>query len=421
MKFQRRLRLIIVSTLTLGCALSAPVWASTPTSTPTYVAVIDAGSSGTRLTVFSSRDTDGIRPQVVFESSLKTKGLSSFEGSPDQAGPQAIEPLLVQLTSYIQTAGLTNTDVPIALLGTAGLRAVRETNPAVVDSILISTRTTLEANGFPILANRILPAVQEASLAWLDANALAGTLNQKKNSIGIIEVGGASAQVAFRASKERGRGITRVTVQGTEIPVMAVSYLGLGANMARDDMQQRAGGGAFCFPNNAPGVAPDFYDAQAPLPVKAALADFDMIACRDAYSNTVTAVGSRKSTAAKVAPANLRHVPGFTDSRFIGLGAISFAYADLQIPAQHSSRQTLAARIRSTCSGANAWAKVLALSPKLTSPIADGLCANGTYVDSLVFNQRGIGVPSGKFTGRPQFDGRTPSWPAGYAITTLRP
>lgn len=417
----RRLTLSLASVVALALVTVAPAGAAEQPQAPAYVAVIDAGSSGTRLNVYSSRDANGLAPKVVFESSPNTKGLSSFAGTPELAGPDAIAPLLNQLNGFIEGQGLGRGDVPVALLGTAGLRTVRETQPEALRPILASTRATLDASGYPVLENRILPAVKEGSLAWLDANALAGTLNKKRGGVGIVEIGGASAQVAFRSSEPRGRGVTRVTVNGTVIPVVAVSYLGLGGNLAREDMQKRAGGGAVCFPNNAADAQPTTYATQTSIPVTAATADFSLPACRAAFASTVKAVGSKKSVSAMVAPAQLRSTPGFTDSTFIGLGSIPFTFADLQIAADRSSRAALVAQVRTTCTGANAWAKVLALSPKISSPFGDTLCANGAYVDALVFSSKGVGIAPKDFNGRPSFAGRSPSWPAGYAITVLNP
>lgn len=388
---------------------------------PRYVAVIDAGSSGTRLTLFTRVNVRGIAPQEAYEASISTEGLSSFAESPSRAGPDAIKPLLDQLDIFTQAQGLAKGDVPVALLATAGLRTVRLSQPAAVQEILNSTRASLDASGYPILGNRILPAVMEGSLAWLDANVLSGTVENKKKNVGIIEIGGASAQVAFRARASKGPGIVTLAVNGSTVSVLSVSYLGLGSNLAREDMQERTGGGKICFPNNAAGAPPTTYDTDTATPVVSQEANFDLKECREAYSAVVTSVGSRRSPAARVAPTDLRSTPGFADSRFIGLGGASFSFSDFQIPSASSSRPALVSKVRSTCTGPNAWAKVISLSEDLVSPFADTACTNGTYVDALVFSRKGVGIAPKDFNGSPEFDGRSPSWPAGYATTVLHP
>jgi hypothetical protein len=177
------------------------------------------------------------------------KGLSTFASSPGHAGPGAVTPVLTQLDEYLAEEGIAKTDVPVALLATAGLRDVRLEDRGAAQAILDSAGTSINASGHPIADNRILPAVQEATLAWLDANVLGGTLDKKKDGFGIVEIGGASAQVAFRSPDVNGRAVQIIRVANQAIPVIAVSYLGLGPNDARSRMQAAHDAGSFCFPN----------------------------------------------------------------------------------------------------------------------------------------------------------------------------
>jgi hypothetical protein len=70
-----------------------PVGASAATA-PNYVAVLDAGSNGTRLTLFAEKDGTLVA-QAITEAE-KSKWLSSFASSPAAPGPEAIAPLLAQ-------------------------------------------------------------------------------------------------------------------------------------------------------------------------------------------------------------------------------------------------------------------------------------------------------------------------------------
>ncbi len=296
-------------------------------------------------------------PQAIAEAKKRTPGLSSFASSPAKAGPEAITPLLTQLSQYLIEQGITKPEVPVAMLATAGMRNVKTADPSAAQSILAGTAATIAVSGYPTAANRILPGVQEATLAWLDANALGNTLTKKQGSVGIIEIGGASAQVAFRSAKADGpprTSIQQVRVAGMSIPVVAVSYLGLGGNDARSNMQTTNDAGAFCSPNNSSGQAPSIYMPTSVRPMDSSTARYSWKRCATAYNQTVSTVGGKRSTTAPVAPVALRTLPGFNSATFIGLGSIPFTYSDLGIENEPNEQTSLRQSTTRMCTGTNA-------------------------------------------------------------------
>ena len=386
--------------------------------TPSYLAVIDAGSSGTRLTLFGD-DPASLVPMELMQASKRTAGISSFAPSPDRAGSLAITPLLDQLQTYLTQSGIASANVPVALLATAGMRNVRRDDPAAAQAILTSTAAAIQDAGHPIAANEILPGVQEATLAWLDANAIAGTLQGDRRTIGIIEIGGASAQVAFRADQARGRGIHQVRVEGRSIPVIAASYLGLGANDARTTMQEQNDAGSFCFPNNAPGVDPAVYVPTAVRPVAAVTAKYAWDRCTTAYRRVITAVGGLRTTEARIAPWRLRDQSTFARMPFVGIGNIGAIYSELSITSAGNMKPALERSVTRTCSGNNAWAKVQSLFVGRSNAFADTLCSTSTYQYEFIFGSRGVGVEGKDFSLSDGRFSRTPAWTSGYAITVL--
>lgn len=409
--------LIGLTALTMVTLGASP---ATAAEAPSYLAVIDAGSSGTRLTLYAD-DATTLVPREVTKAETNTKGLSSFASSPSQAGPGAVTPLLQQLDAYLADQGIAESDVPVALLATAGMRNVRRDNRAAAQAILDSTAAAIAASGHPMADNRILPAIQEATLAWLDANALAGTLDKPRGSIGIVEVGGASAQVAFRSPVEKGPAVQEVRVDGRTIPVVAVSYLGLGGNDARSLMQEQNNAGSYCFPNNASGQAPSTYVASSNRPVTASTAQYSWTRCAKAYDGTITAVGSERTAAATVPPSTLRGLPGFESANFVGLGSIHFTYADLDIQTAPNEKTALRGATTATCAGSDAWTKVLAHYAGRSSTFADALCSTATYQYELLFGAQGVGVKPDRFTTDDSAFSRSPAWTSGYAITVIDP
>ena len=419
-------RFLLASLVVLGMGLVGAPPAVAGSVDATYVAVIDAGSSGTRLALFEQ--ARGVTVREVYRAAEDTPGLSSFAATPTAAGPDAVRPLLNQLRRYLKREGIAVGDVPVALLATAGMRRLKRNNPGAVRRIFASTRVTITSSGFPLQANRILPDRQEALLAWLDANVRAGTLDTPRRDIGIVEVGGASAQVAFRSSRPTGPGVATVRVSGRNVHVVAISYLGLGGNEARASMQDVTSGGGVCFPNNASGTDPVNYLATsgalfplvaAATPVPSATARFRGKACGNAYATVIQDVASDYPRA--VRPRNLSSRPGFARSTFIGLGSIPFVYSDFKISPRANEKRALGASIRANCPGVNAWPRVRALFPSSAQDFAETQCSTGAYLQQFLFGAQGVGLDPARFDAQPRLPGGDPSWSEGYAITVLHP
>lgn len=409
-------RVLLTTLLTLALGLvGIPAAAASPT--PSYIAVIDAGSNSTRLSLYAAGS--GVTVTRVYRSPASTPGLSSFAADTAAAGPGAVQPLLDGLREHLGGEGVDVADVPVALLATAGMRRVKLDDPVAAREILASTRATLTASGFPLNANRILPDTQEGLLAWLDANANAGTLGSPGKDIGIVEVGGASAQVAFRSPRPTGPGVSTVRVDGRELHVVAVSYLGLGNNESRTLMQRKTSGGTFCFPNNASGTDPVDYLSTSSMPVNSAQASYRGSPCGRAYTDVIDQIG--RLYPREIRPRNLSDLAGFTRAHFIGLGTPRFVYSDFAIPADADDRRALQVALRTTCKGDDAWVRVRALFPAGSASFAETQCSSGAYLNQLFFGPAGLGLAPARFDARATLPGGDPSWPAGYAITALHP
>jgi len=409
-------RVLLATLLVLAFGLGG-IPAATAAPGSSYIAVIDAGSSGTRLALFEQGT--GVSVTQIFRAPKKTPGLSSFAPNASAAGPDAVRPLLDQLRTHLDGQGIVIADVPVALLATAGMRRLQLSDPVAVREIFASTRATIEASGFPLRANRILPDTQEALLDWLDANAHAGTLATPSKDIGIVEVGGASAQVAFRSPRATGPGVSSVRVSGTDIHVVAISYLGLGVNEARGFMQSAASGGEVCFPNNASGTDPVDYLASSTTPVPSAQADFRGAPCGRAYAAVVTDVAGAYPRA--VRPRNVSDLPGFARATFVGLGSIPSVFSDFGIAPEVDEQRALQTAVRTNCKGTDAWAKVRALFPAGSQGFAETQCSSGAYLDQFLFSAVGVGFDPARFDAQPALPGGEPTWSEGYAITVLHP
>lgn len=170
---------------------------------PRYRVVIDGGSTGSRIHVFEYVIKDGA---PVFDFSGKkglgsmrvSPGLSAFAEDPMGAGESVLE-LLEFARKRIPEGKWGETEV--RLMATAGLRML---DLSVQERILESCRKVLRTSGFAFRNDwaSVISGSDEGVYAWVVANYALGTLgSDPQETTGIIELGGASAQVTFFSSE----------------------------------------------------------------------------------------------------------------------------------------------------------------------------------------------------------------------------
>lgn len=161
-----------------------------------YGIVIDAGSSGCRLHVY--KYTAGRPVPQIFPADLSLKirpGLSSFADNPSAAGAS-----LTQLMEFAHenVPASKRKETPIFLMATAGLRRVEA---SVAEEILESCRKVLASSGFMFRPDwaSVISGTFEGVYAWVAANYALGNLGMPAaETTGVVELGGASAQVSLR-------------------------------------------------------------------------------------------------------------------------------------------------------------------------------------------------------------------------------
>ena len=109
--------------------LTAWLVAGTGSASPrNYTAVIDAGSSGSRVHLYE-RTVVGVNAEVrsIF-SKQGGRPMSSFAASPNDAGPIGVKPLLDELSAALAGINVLPHQVHVHLLATAGMRLIEERN-----------------------------------------------------------------------------------------------------------------------------------------------------------------------------------------------------------------------------------------------------------------------------------------------------
>ncbi|KAF7088553.1 hypothetical protein CFC21_091650 [Triticum aestivum] len=172
-------------------------------------------------------------------------GLSSFAADTARAG-ESLRPLLEFAKDKVGGEGAAAA-TEVRLMATAGLRLLEE---SVREAILVSCRNALRASGFRFEDSwaKVIPGSDEGVYAWVAANYAMGTLGgDPHKTIGIIELGGASAQLTFVSDEVLPLELsTNFTFGETTYTLYSNSFLNFGQNAAQDSYREmlKSRGGA---------------------------------------------------------------------------------------------------------------------------------------------------------------------------------
>ncbi|RYY36531.1 hypothetical protein EON62_01695, partial [archaeon] len=172
----------------------------------TYGLLFDAGSSGTRLGIFTwPKRVFSTYPVDVTIPLAKVYYSDRFQPGIDQpAGRQYLNVLLNNARAFLNATSEQMATYPIFLTATAGLRILNET---ARNSALAQVRTIFAASGFMFQPSwaRVISGEEEGVYGWLAVNFLAGTLINNTGSapqlpsttFGALDLGGASTQITY--------------------------------------------------------------------------------------------------------------------------------------------------------------------------------------------------------------------------------
>ncbi|XP_062211410.1 probable apyrase 6 [Phragmites australis] len=197
-----------------------------------FSVVIDGGSTGTRAHVFAA-GPDG-RLDLARSAVMRVSpGLSSFAAEPARAG-ESLRPLMEFVRERV---GGSSAETEVRLMATAGLRLLEE---RAQEAILASCRDVLRASGFRFedAWAKVIPGSDEGIYAWIAANYALGTLGgDPHKTIGIIELGGASAQLTFVSDEVLPPELSNnFTFGDTTYTLYTNSLLNFGQNAAQDSL-----------------------------------------------------------------------------------------------------------------------------------------------------------------------------------------
>jgi hypothetical protein len=194
-----------------------------------YGIMIDAGSTATRIHVYRWIAVKDSLPNFTHDHFLEVSpGLSSFKQKPLLSG-KSIVPLLDLAKKEIPADRQAETSVYVK--ATAGLRLLgEETQMQILDSVFL----TIES--FPFRCKRewisVIDGQEEAVGAWLTVNYLIDKLSSPAQTVGVLDLGGASTQlscspVSSVASRDSDK-VVSVPIGSSSVKVYVVSWLRYG-------------------------------------------------------------------------------------------------------------------------------------------------------------------------------------------------
>ncbi|XP_022887564.1 probable apyrase 6 [Olea europaea var. sylvestris] len=201
-----------------------------------YRVVIDGGSTGTRVHVFKYEVRSGNLVLDFTEKGLVSMkvnpGLSAYAEKPEMAGAAVAE--LVEFAKK-NVPREDRGEAEIRLMATAGMRLLKKEDQ---EKILDVCRRVLRGSGFSFHDDwaTVISGSDEGLYAWVVANYALGTLGgDPAKTTGIIELGGASAQVTFFSNEPIPPEYSRKVKFGNFTYILySYSFLQFGQNVARE-------------------------------------------------------------------------------------------------------------------------------------------------------------------------------------------
>jgi len=201
-----------------------------------YGVVVDAGSSGTRAHIYTWDSTLSIpdvhpAPNVSNAWFIKKK-IPLSDATKDI---NVIDNLFREIIEFCKTRIPQNfiSNTRFFVYATGGLRLLSQKEQ---DKIMSHTYKFLLYNSpFKIKPRyiRVISGIEEGLFGWLSVNHLQNNFVEKKPTVGALDMGGASYQIALEVEpKEISGSLHNVSVGKKSLVLYAHSYLGYGVNQA---------------------------------------------------------------------------------------------------------------------------------------------------------------------------------------------
>ncbi|MCW8450299.1 acetate and sugar kinases/Hsc70/actin family protein [Legionella quinlivanii] len=184
------------------------------------IAIVDAGSTGSRLHVYSY-DLEGQTPVNITERySKKIKpGLATIE-----ANEPTVDAYLTTLFS-----GAPAYQIPVYFYSTAGMRLLPQPKQQQMNNLVQQWFTN--QSQWQLVEAKTITGMDEGMYGWLAINYQLNTLKNESETVGTMDMGGASVQIVFpvsASSEVNSQDIRELDIYGRHFKLFIHSFLGLG-------------------------------------------------------------------------------------------------------------------------------------------------------------------------------------------------
>lgn len=204
------------------------------------LAVIDAGSTGARVHLFTydkEHHNTAVNIKELWSNKVKP-GFATLEGK------QAI------IDDYLNAlfAGAPAHPMPVYFYATAGMRLLPQNKQKNYYQIV--QNWFKQHPQWQLIDAKTLTGNEEALYDWLSVNYYLGTLQSPNELIGVMDIGGASVQIVFPLLEPIDSEDSQVTVDlyGQHYNLFVHSFLGLGQNEMSHQFLDKSS----CFPKGYP-------------------------------------------------------------------------------------------------------------------------------------------------------------------------
>ncbi|MGC1181575.1 multidrug DMT transporter permease [Legionella sp.] len=207
------------------------------------IAVIDAGSTGSRLHIFSYDLDETNTPINITEIGFnkETPGFATLELNQNTVNTYMNK--LFSETSVQQ--------IPVYFYATAGMRLIPQAKQKIYYQNLKNWFN--QQSNWQLIDAKTITGNEEALYDWLSVNYHLDTLKSPSQTVGVLDIGGASTQIAFSIKNNTIPNINKdslieLNLYHQHLNLFVHSFLGLGQN----EMTHQLLDSTSCFANNYP-------------------------------------------------------------------------------------------------------------------------------------------------------------------------
>ncbi|HBM17095.1 MAG TPA: hypothetical protein DD381_12240 [Lentisphaeria bacterium] len=195
-----------------------------------YMAIVDAGSSGTRVYFYKLTQKNSL-PQVEeikLENNTLEPSVLAYIKWPKELSDY-LDSLFKSLITVSSERGIKTEDIEVYVLATAGLRIV---SPKEREIFYTCLTDYIKNKKFAFAYAGMITGHMEGIFDWVAVNYLLNTFSEDKKSVGVLDLGGGSTQIAFE-TQEVSIFESKIKIGNKTYNLYSRSYLGIGMDYAR--------------------------------------------------------------------------------------------------------------------------------------------------------------------------------------------